>query len=175
MPQILQASQANKPKVLAPILNGEADLVIGSRFFQPSQPKESASLEPRTVSPPSLTPDSRLTTMPRYRSFDVSVITFLYNLGSKTKVSDAQSGFRAYTRKAFHDFSLAEKGMGVSIETLEIARRKRINIKEAPVSCLYVPSTLNLKAIKHGLGVALAVVRIRFRSILHSLVRGNYA
>ena len=48
-------------------------------------------------------------------------------------------------------------------------------IKEVPVSCLYVPSTLNLKAIKHGLGVALAVVRIHLKSILHSLVRGNYA
>jgi len=170
-----QHNPDNLPQILAPILNGEADLVIGSRFLQPSQPKESASLEPGVVRPPSLTSDSRLTTMPRYRRLGVSVITFLYNLGSKTKVSDTQSGFRAYTRKAYQDFSLTEKGMGVSIETLEKARRKGISIKEVPVSCLYVPSTLKLKAIRHGLGVALAVVRIRFKGILHSLVRGNYA
>ena len=54
--------------------------------------------------------------------------------------------------------------MSISIETLEKARRKGAIIKEVPISCLYVSSTLNLKAIKHGLSVALSVVRIRLKS-----------
>ncbi|MBT9141261.1 MAG: hypothetical protein DDT30_01850 [Dehalococcoidia bacterium] len=63
----------------------------------------------------------------------------------------------------------------MSIETLEKARRKRAIIKEVPISCLYVPSTLNLRAIRHGLSVALSVVRIRLKNSLHSLIGGSNA
>lgn len=128
------------PLLLAPIIQGEADLVIGSRFLTEEH------------------------NMPRYRRFGIGVITFLWNFGSKVKVSDAQSGFRAYGKEIFKTLPLSEKGMSVSIETLEKARRKRATIKEVPISCSYVPSTLNFGAIRHGLGVALSVVRIRFKN-----------
>lgn len=142
-----QHNPENLPHVLTPILNGEADLVIGSRFLPPTQP----------------TP---LTNVPRYRKFGINVITFLYNFGSKAKVSDAQSGFRAYNRKVIEAFNLNEKGMSVSIEILIKARKKGFVIKEVPISCSYSPSRLNIRAIKHGLGVALSVVRIRFKDSL---------
>jgi hypothetical protein len=54
---------------------------------------------------------------------------------------------------------LSEKGVSMSIEILEKARGKGTIIKEVPISCSYVPSTLNLKAIRHGLSVALSVIR----------------
>ncbi len=127
------------PKLLAPILQGEADLVIGSRFLNTD------------------------VNIPGYRQFGIRTITFLFNLGSRTKVSDAQSGFRSYHRNLFSELVLTEKGMSVSIETLEKARRKGAVIKEVPVGCRYVPSSLNLKAIKHGLGIALAVIKIRLQ------------
>ncbi len=130
------------PHLLAPVLRGEAELIIGSRF---------------------LTDES---SMPRYRKFGISVITFLFNLGSKTKVSDAQSGFRAYTRKVVEAFNCVEKGMSVSIETLVKARKKGFIIKEVPIFCFYPPSKLNIQAIKHGLSVAFSVIRIRFKSFL---------
>jgi glycosyltransferase involved in cell wall biosynthesis len=130
------------PQLLAPILKGEAELVIGSRF---------------------LTSEHNI---PPYRRFGISVITFLWNLGSKVKVSDAQSGFRAYSKKIFEILPLSEKGMSISIETLEEARRKGGIIKEVVISCLYVPSTLNFRAIRHGFGVALSVLRIRLKSSL---------
>jgi glycosyltransferase involved in cell wall biosynthesis len=136
------------PEILAPILKGESDLVIGSRFLGDNS------------------------SMPRYRKFGINVITFLYNLGSRVKVSDAQSGFRAYGKKIFETLPLSEKGMSVSIETLEGARGKGAVIKESHISCSYVPSTLNLKAIGHGLGVALSVLRIRLKN---NLVRDNNA
>jgi glycosyltransferase involved in cell wall biosynthesis len=171
------------PKILAPILNKEADVVIGSRFLQS---KESSVISPQSVAKNLNsrrgTPDSRLSTidhrltvMPHYRKFGISIITFLFNFCSRTKVSDAQSGFRAYSRKLFQTFSLSEKGMSISIETLEKARRKGALIKEVPISCKYVPSTLNLKAIRHGLSIALAVVKIRLKSTLHALIGGNNA
>jgi len=138
------------PRLLAPILRGEANLVIGSRFL------------------------SNKVDMPNYRKLGISVITFLFNLGSRTKISDAQSGFRSYHRKLFSDLPLTEKGMSISIETLEMARRKGAIIKEVPVTCRYAPSTPNLKAIRHGLCVALAVIKIRFKSLFwNSLGGGN--
>ena len=68
-------------------------------------------------------------------------------------MSYTQSGFRAYKNKIFLSLELAEKGMSVIIETLEKARRKRAIIKEVPISHFYVPSTLNLEAIKHGISM----------------------
>ncbi len=136
------------PRLRAPIVQGDAELVIGSRFITNEH------------------------NMPRYRKFGIGVITFLWNFGSKVKVSDTQSGFRAYGRRVFESFSLSEKGMAVSIEILEKARRRRAVIIEVPISCTYLPSTLNLKAIRHGLGVALAVLRIRLKN---SLISGDNA
>lgn len=84
-----------------------------------------------------------------------------------------QSGFRAYSKKVFETFPLSEKGMSVSIETLEKARRKGFVIKETPISCRYTPSRLNIKAIRHGLGVALSVVRIRLKNSLFRRGKGE--
>jgi len=130
------------PKLLTPVVNQEADLVIGSRFLQ----------------------SARQTSMPRYRAFGINVITFLFNIASRKKVSDAQSGYRAYSKRVFEDFILTEKGMGISVETLEEAIKKGVNITEVPISCFYVQSRLSWEAIKHGLSVALSVIRIRFKN-----------
>ena len=130
------------PQILAPAIEDKADVVVGSRFLANEQ------------------------SMPPYRKFGISVITFLWNFGSKVTVSDTQSGFRAYNKRIFNAPALSEKGMSVSIEILEKARKEGVIIKEVPVSCSYMPSTLNLGAIRHGLGVAFSVVRIRFKNSL---------
>lgn len=125
------------PKLLAPITQGKADLVIGSRFLR------------------------RKVSMPRYRKFGIKIITCLFNLWSTVRVSDAQSGFRVYSRKIFGGLSLSEKGMSVSIEILEKIRRRRMTIVELPISCRYANSTICIGAIWHGFCVALAVLKIR--------------
>ncbi len=137
------------PQLLAPILRGEADLVIGSRF---------------------LTNENNV---PRYRKLGIGVITFLWNFGSKLRVSDAQSGFRAYSKKVFKILPVSEEGMSVSIETLEKARREGAIIREIPISCRYGPSALSLKVIRHGLSVAFSVILIRLKNSLGSLTKGN--
>jgi len=161
------------PSVLAPVLNKEADLVIGSRFLQPTQPsqptKPSQPSQPTKPSQP-----SQLSVMPPYRAVGIGIITSAWNFGSKTKVSDAQSSFRAYSKKAMDACdNLTEKGMSISVETLEKARRKRAVIKEVPISCKYVPSTLNFGAFRHGFNVARAVVKIRLKNSLQGLGGGD--
>ena len=54
--------------------------------------------------------------------------------------------------------------MGVSIEILEIARRKGIVIKEVPVSCRYTQSALDLHAIRHGVSVVLSAFKTHFKN-----------
>jgi len=127
----------------APILEGEADLVIGSRLLQPGQQ----------------------TNMPRYRRFGIKIITWLFNVGSRAKVSDAQSGFRAYSREVLDTIALTDRGMGVSVEALIKARKMGFTIREVSISCRYDNQSSTLNPVSHGLGVALAVVKYRVLSM----------
>ena len=129
------------PAMLQPVLQEEADLVIGSRFLN-----ENGS-------------------MPKYRRFGIRAITWLFNLLSHMKVTDAQSGFRIYTRKYFTNMPLGEKGMSVSIETLQKAKHRHAIVKEVPISCKYTQKHLDLRSTRHGLGVVLAVLKLRIQSI----------
>ncbi len=135
-----QHSPGEIPRLVAPILAGQADMVIGSRFCG-GKP-----------------------TIPGYRRFGIRAINLLFNFGCRVRVTDSQSGFRAYSRAVYKGLRLSEKGMSVSIETLELARRKGARVAEVPITCYYGHQNINLKAIRHGLGVAASVVRIRLRA-----------
>ena len=152
------------PRLLEPILCGEADLVIGSRFLKPTQETQKTGL----------TANCQLA-MPRYRRFGISVITWLFNLGSSFKVSDAQSGFRAYGRKALEILSPGERGMGVSVEVLAKVGEKGLKVKEVPISCSYHPASSSLNPAWHGLGVTLTLLKLRFKNMLHKLIRADNA
>ncbi len=143
------------PQVLAPILSGEADLVIGSRFLQPTQKTLSAQQTERT-------------NIRRYRKFGIDVITWLYNLGSKIKVSDSQSCFRAHSRRLLDAINMTESGFSFSVEVLIKARRRGLVITEAPISCLYHSQGSSLNPVAHGLGVAFAVIKLRLFSHQHN-------
>lgn len=149
------------PKLLAPILNNEADLVIGSRFLPLS-----------TLDSGLGTPNSQLSTrnsqlgtpIPRYRKFGIDVITWLYNLGFKIKVSDSQSCFRAHNRRLIDAINITEDGFGFSVQVLIQVRRKGFAIKEVPISCPYHPQGSSLNPVVHGVGVAFTVIKLRFLS-----------
>jgi glycosyltransferase involved in cell wall biosynthesis len=129
------------PQILDPIIRGEADLVIGSRFLTP-----------------------HLEDVPRYRKFGIDVITWLYNIGSQTKVTDSQSGFRAYSRRLVEKINITEDGFGFSVQVLIQARKKDFVITEVPVSCIYHADGSTINPISHGLGVAFSVLKLRFMS-----------
>ena len=125
------------PQIVAPVLNGEADVVIGSRFLD------------------------RNSDIPFYRRFGIHVITWLFNVGSKTKITDSQSGFRAYSKRSIQAMSLQEKGMPVSVEILVRARRKGLVFREVPISCRYHAESSTMNPVKQGILVAMKLVRIR--------------
>jgi glycosyltransferase involved in cell wall biosynthesis len=133
------------PQVLRPALHEKADLVIGSRFLSPN-----------------------LQDVPKYRKFGIDIITWLYNVGSKTKVTDSQSGFRAYSRRLVDEIEITEDGFGFSVQVLIQARKKGFVITEIPVSCIYHADGSTINPISHGLGVAYSVIKLRFMSLFSS-------
>ncbi|MBM3143321.1 MAG: glycosyltransferase family 2 protein [Chloroflexi bacterium] len=141
------------PQVLAPVFRNEADMVIGSRFLLPTQPTQG-------------TQQTQQTNIRRYRKFGIDVITWLYNFGSKSRVSDSQSCFRAHSRRLLEAIDITEKGFGFSVEVLIKARRKGFVIAEVPISCVYHSQGSSLNPVIHGLGVALTVIKLRLKSLL---------
>jgi len=137
------------PSLLEAIKNGEADIIIGSRFLEENH------------------------TIPLYRKFGIKVITWIYNIGCKQKLSDAQCCFRAWNRRALAQVSIPERSFSFSTSMLIRARALGFRIKEVPVKVLYhrnysQNSTIN--PVIHGLSVALATLRLRWRIELRKRV-----
>jgi len=129
------------PRVIKPILEGTADVVIGSRFVNEDGTKE----------------------MPLYRQFGVKLITKLVNGSSKNGVTDAQSGFRAYSHQALDCLNFFEVGMGASVEILLKASKHELRILEVPSTCKYnngdvATSTEN--PVTHGIGIILSIIKL---------------
>ena len=129
------------PEVVKPIVDGVADVVVGSRFI-----------------------DERLAyVMPWYRRAGVKFITKLVNNTSKKHgVRDAQSGFRAYNRKSIETLTMLENGMGASVEILINARNQGLRIREVPSTCSYDKGAKTSKCnpVRHGFDVIRSIVRL---------------
>lgn len=137
------------PRVIGPILNGESDIVIGSRFL--AQPNKH--------------------NVPKYRYAGIKTITRITQYASYGELTDAQSGFRAYSKKALSSIKLSENGMSVSTEILLKAKERDLIIKEVPVTIKYQDEgikTSTQNPLKHGIGVLYNVVQ--FISLRHPFV-----
>jgi glycosyltransferase involved in cell wall biosynthesis len=132
-----QHNPAEIPLLSRPILDNRADLVIGSRFIE------------------------HKTNVPFYRKSGIDIITWFYNLGSKSKVTDAQSGFRAHSRKLLESTAITRNDFSFSIEVLVKARKNGLKIIEVPVSCLYHSQSSTMNPIVHGVSVAWSVIQLR--------------
>ena len=131
-------------KVTKPIIDQEADLVIGSRFLDESE-KE----------------------VPRYRKVGIKVITKITNASIKKQLTDSQSGFRAYSKKVLAELNPSELGMGISTEILIKASSKNFRITEVPIKILYTGDTSTHNPVSHGSSVILST--IKYTSIEHPL------
>lgn len=130
------------PLLVKPIEEGVAEVVFGSRFMGGNGTAE----------------------MPAYRQFGVRVITKLANGSGKNSVSDAQSGFRAYSKRALACLSMSENGMGASIKLLRAVNKSGLSVCEVPISCKYADSlggkTSSENAVTHSLGLVWSIVKL---------------
>jgi len=134
------------PLVLEPILKEGFDIVIGSRFLNEDDRRK----------------------VPAYRSFGIKTITKFAQLTSYNNITDAQSGFRAYSSNALAKIDLIEEGMAVSTEILMRGGEKNLLIKEVPITVSYdIEDASTHNPVSHGLGVLVTI--IRFVSLRHPL------
>jgi len=124
------------PLLLAPILRGEADIVVGSRFLGGGGGAA-----------------------PGYRRFGVKAITGLSSRAAPLGLTDAQSGFRAYSRRALPLVRPSEMGMGASTEILLKAHEAGLRVVEVPVKVRYGRRSHSLNPVYHGLDVVLSIVK----------------
>lgn len=115
------------PSLVQPISEG-FDLVIGSRKEQSEN-------------------------IPRYRRAGQKVIGYFSRILSGEKLSDSESGFRVFSRKAIEQLDLKENGMAISAETIARAAEKGLKMTERPISIRYTKDGSTLHPVVHGFGV----------------------
>ena len=130
-------------KVVKPVIDGRADISIGSRFLDKDD------------------------NAPKYRKLGINIITKVTNSSLSEKITDSQSGFRAYSKKVLEKLNLSEKGMGISTEILIKSNKYGFRIGEVPISISYEGDTSTQNPVSHGTSVLFST--IKYTSIEHPL------
>ena len=121
--------------VLKPMINNEADIIIGSRFLDKNNE------------------------IPKYREIGIKAITSITNSSIGKKLSDSQSGFRGYNKKILDSIVPSDSGMGVSTEILIKAAKKKFRIIEVPIVVSYEGETSTHNPVSHGASVILSTMK----------------
>ena len=130
-------------KIIEPVKQGNADIVIGSRFLD------------------------NISDVPNFRKLGIKIITQVTNASIKKKLIDSQSGLRAYNKQVLTQISPSDLGMGISTEILIKASSKGLRITEVPIKILYPGHSSTHNPISHGTSVLIST--IKFTSIEHPL------
>ena len=102
-----------------------------------------------------------------YRKAGIKIITSAANYGTNLKISDSQSGFRAYSQKAISAIHPTEQGMSVSTEILLKISNKGLSLAEVPISIIYGPDTSEHNSVSHGVSVLMNT--LKYISIKHPI------
>ena len=121
--------------VLKPIIENKSEIVIGSRFLG------------NTID------------LPKYRKFGIKTITGLTNTVTGSNITDAQSGFRAYSKKVLTEISPTESGMGISTEILIKSSKKQMKLLEVPITVSYDNNSHSQQPISHGASVIASTIK----------------
>ena len=122
-------------KVVKPVIDGRADISIGSRFLDKHD------------------------NAPKYRKLGINIITKVTNSSLSEKITDAQSGFRAYNNKVLHGLTPSDSGMGISTEILIKSSNLGFKIAEVPTEIQYEGDTSSQNPVSHGTGVLLSTLK----------------
>ena len=133
-----QHDPAEIPAVAAPVLAGEADLAIGSRFLD-------------------IKAD-----IPKYRIAGQKVLNSFTNIsvdGGDFVTTDSQSGFRALSRRALENLTFASEGYNIESDMIAHFAPLGLAMTEVPISVSYdVPNKHKMNPVSHGFGVLARIV-----------------
>jgi glycosyltransferase involved in cell wall biosynthesis len=150
----LDADGQHRPEelaaVVAPVLNGEADIVVGSRY-----------LADRSNVPP-------------VRILGHRIFNFITNRSSGVSVTDSQSGFRAFSINALKTLYFSSRGFSVESEMQFLARDHALKVTEVPIGIVYHQEPPKRNVLIHGLGVLNGILRLigQHRPLLFLCVPG---
>ena len=130
-----QHSTDDMTRVLDPVLAGEADVSVGSRFL------------------------GIKSDIPGYRKVGQHALTVATNLGSGVRLTDSQSGFRAFSRAAIDAISFQVVNWSVMSEMQFLIQKHGLRVTEVPISVVYKePAKRN--PVGHGMTVLNGIVRL---------------
>ena len=130
-----QHDPADIPRLVEPILQGEADMVNGSRY---------------------LNGDKKDT--PFYRRVGQKVLDTATNFDAGLSVTDSQSGFRAFSGRAKEVFRFHQNGLAIESEMLADAAAAGLRIKEVAIGVRYDVGTSSEHPVTHGVRVLVNVL-----------------
>lgn len=128
------------PRLVAPILEGEADIVVGSRYM------------------------GRRTRIPRLRALGQRILTATTNLGAHTHITDSQSGYRAFSPRAVQMLTFSQKGFSMESEMQFLAQEAGLRMVEIPVTMDYYQQ-VKRSPFAHGMSVLTAVIGLISRRL----------
>jgi glycosyltransferase involved in cell wall biosynthesis len=123
------------PKLVTPIINGEADMVNGSRYVNGNK-KDT----------------------PSYRRIGQTVLDKATNLNGGLNITDSQSGFRAFARHTIPAFRFSRSDFAIESEMLMDAANAGLKIKEIEISVRYDVDGSTKNPVSHGIGVLMRVI-----------------
>ena len=128
------------PVLIKPIIEDGADLVNGSRYLNGHEENT-----------------------PAYRRVGQKVLDIATNISAGIKVTDSQSGFRAFSPKARDCFRFKDTGFGIESEMLVDAAEAGLKIVEVPITVRYDLDGSTKDPVTHGVGVLLKIIIDKIR------------
>jgi glycosyltransferase involved in cell wall biosynthesis len=124
------------PKLLKPIIDGEADIVNGSRYLNGKEENT-----------------------PIYRRVGQTVLDKATNFNARSNITDSQSGFRAFAIHTIPAFRFEQTGYGIESEMLTEASKSGLRIKEVEIGVRYDVNSSKLNPVSHGVGVLVKILQ----------------
>ena len=132
-----QHTTTDIPRVVQPVLDGKADLVIGSRFLVKGNG------------------------VPAHRRAGQMALDIFTTIGSGHKCTDSQSGFRAFSLKALDNLDFSSSGYSIESDMIAHFASRGLVIVEVPITVRYgMPHMHKKNAFTHGYEVLSRLIGI---------------
>jgi glycosyltransferase involved in cell wall biosynthesis len=136
------------PRMVEPVLKGAADLVLGSRFAEPGLAIANG--------------------MPRWKYAVNRALTGVENRIMRTRLSEAHTGYRAYSRRLLLTVPFLRNATDFSFDTELIMQTVHFGLRivEVPATCRYFPDASSV-GVRSGTVYGLKTLWAGARLVLH--------
>jgi len=140
---ILDGDGQHDPSYIPEFINAlranGVDVVIGSRFLDKNNNN----------------------TIPKWRVAGMKVLDVFTRAAGDIKITDSQSGYRAYSRRAIEKIKITNHDMGAGSEILTQVKDCNLKLVEIPITVRYnISGTSSKNPVSHGVGVLGWLIRV---------------